>query len=72
MMLSFQIGLKEGMEMLNIFKSYSEKTSILDDFNFYEKREKLLKAKRSTKPAGQADVFEKTDSLVSFSLFLCI
>lgn len=72
MMLSFQIGLKEGMEMLNIFKSYSEKTSILDDFNFYEKREKLLKTKRSTKPAGQADVFEKTDSLVSFSLFLCI
>ncbi|XP_070034978.1 YTH domain-containing protein ECT1 [Nicotiana tomentosiformis] len=61
-----EIGLKEGMEMLNIFKSYSERTSILDDFNFYEKREKLLKAKRSTKPAGQADVFEKTDSLKQF------
>lgn len=53
--------------MLNILKNYSEKTSILDDFNFYENREKLLKAKRSSKPAIQTDVFEKADSLVSFS-----
>jgi len=70
-MLSFQIGLKEGLEMLNILKNYSEKTSILDDFNFYEKREKVLKAKRSSKPAIQPDVYEKADSLVSFSS-LCI
>lgn len=61
-----EIGLKEGLEMLNILKNYSEKTSILDDFNFYEKREKLLKAKRSSKPAIQADVFEKADSLKPF------
>jgi len=45
-----EIKLKQGLEMLNIFKSYSEKTSMLDDFNFYENREKLLKAKRSSKP----------------------
>lgn len=61
-----EIGLKEGLEMLNILKNYSEKTSILDDFNFYEKREKLLKAKRSSKPAIQADAFEKADSLKQF------
>ncbi|KAJ8572640.1 hypothetical protein K7X08_009151 [Anisodus acutangulus] len=61
-----EIGLKEGLEMLNILKNYSEKTSILDDFNFYMKREKVLKAKRSTKPAIQADVFEKADSLKQF------
>lgn len=70
-MLSFQIGLKEGLEMLNILKNYSEKTSILDDFNFYEKREKVLKAKRSSKPVIQADAYEKADSLVSF-YSLCI
>ncbi|XP_016539001.1 YTH domain-containing protein ECT4 isoform X3 [Capsicum annuum] len=61
-----EIGLKEGLEMLNILKNYSEKTSILDDFNFYEKREKVLKAKRSSKPAIQADVFEKADSVRQF------
>ncbi|XP_059313531.1 YTH domain-containing protein ECT1 [Lycium ferocissimum] len=61
-----EIGLKEGLEMLNILKNYSEKTSILDDFNFYEKREKVLKAKRSPKPAIQADVFEKAESLKQF------
>ncbi|CAH2068708.1 unnamed protein product [Thlaspi arvense] len=44
-----EIGLKQGIEMLNIFKSYSERTSVLDDFNFYESREKVLKAKRSSK-----------------------
>ncbi|KAL1338212.1 hypothetical protein AAHE18_10G195300 [Arachis hypogaea] len=33
---------QEGLEMLNIFKSYSVKTSLLDDFDFYENREKFL------------------------------
>ncbi|VVA24339.1 PREDICTED: YTH [Prunus dulcis] len=46
-----EIGLKQGLEMLNIFKSYTAKTSLLDDFIFYEDREKSLKAKRSSKPA---------------------
>ncbi|XP_061376014.1 YTH domain-containing protein ECT4-like [Gastrolobium bilobum] len=44
-----EIGLKEGLEMLNIFKSYPAKTSLLDDFDFYEKREKLFCSQRSTK-----------------------
>ncbi|KAL3651524.1 hypothetical protein CASFOL_004526 [Castilleja foliolosa] len=42
-----EIGLKQGLEMLSIFKSYSETTSVLDDFNFYENREKALKAKKN-------------------------
>ncbi|KAL6176506.1 hypothetical protein ACLB2K_053139 [Fragaria x ananassa] len=46
-----EIGLKQGLEMLNIFKSYEPKTSLLDDFNFYENREKSLQAKRGSKPA---------------------
>ncbi|KAM0972496.1 hypothetical protein ACFX19_020505 [Malus domestica] len=46
-----EIGLKQGLEMLNIFKSYTAKTSLLDDFTFYENREKSLQAKRSNKPA---------------------
>ncbi|XVE94190.1 hypothetical protein REPUB_Repub01dG0260400 [Reevesia pubescens] len=46
-----EIGLKQGLEMLNIFKSYSAKTSLLDDFGFYENREKTLNAKKNYKPA---------------------
>ena len=46
-----EVGLKQGLEVLNIFKSYSEKSSLFDDFTFYENREKSLQAKRSLKPA---------------------
>ncbi|PSS00290.1 YTH domain-containing family protein like [Actinidia chinensis var. chinensis] len=53
-----EIGLKQGIEMLNIFKSYLAKNSILDDFDFYEHREKLLKAKVSNKKASsQTDMY---------------
>ncbi|KAL3625659.1 hypothetical protein CASFOL_030513 [Castilleja foliolosa] len=51
-----EIGLKQGLEMLGIFKNYSERTSVLDDFNFYENREKSFKAKKNAKSASQIDV----------------
>nr|XP_027108935.1 LOW QUALITY PROTEIN: YTH domain-containing protein ECT4 [Coffea arabica] len=57
-----EIGLKQGLEMLSIFKSYSAKTSLLDDFKFYGGREKSLKAHRSTKPTLQTDVLKEDDS----------
>ncbi|KAL6545712.1 YT521-B-like domain [Orobanche gracilis] len=50
-----EIGLKQGLEMLSIFKNYSERTSVLDDLSFYENREKSLKAKRAAKPASQVN-----------------
>ncbi|PIN08072.1 putative high-glucose-regulated protein [Handroanthus impetiginosus] len=56
-----EIGLKQGLEMLSIFKSYSEKTSVLDDFNFYENREKTLKVKRNAKPASQTNSIKRGD-----------
>ncbi|XP_058097704.1 YTH domain-containing protein ECT1-like isoform X2 [Magnolia sinica] len=36
-----EIGFSQGLEMLDIFKNYPAKTSILDDFVFYEDGEKL-------------------------------
>ncbi|KAI3803910.1 hypothetical protein L1987_32075 [Smallanthus sonchifolius] len=48
-----EVGLKQGLEMLEIFKSYSAKTSLLDDLRFYENREKLIKAKRVSKEKNQ-------------------
>ncbi|XP_062083780.1 YTH domain-containing protein ECT3 isoform X2 [Humulus lupulus] len=51
-----EIGLKQGLEMLNIFKSYTPKTTLLDDFSFYESREQALQAKRAIKPAATLKV----------------
>ncbi|KAI7748544.1 hypothetical protein M8C21_024112 [Ambrosia artemisiifolia] len=48
-----EVGLKQGLEMLEIFKTYSAKTSLLDDLSFYENREKLIKAKRIVKEKNQ-------------------
>ncbi|KAH7437202.1 hypothetical protein KP509_05G060700 [Ceratopteris richardii] len=39
----------KGSEMLTIFKSYSMKTSILDDFQFYEARQKVMQDNRARK-----------------------
>ncbi|XP_024980537.1 uncharacterized protein LOC112517364 isoform X2 [Cynara cardunculus var. scolymus] len=50
-----EVGMKQGTEMLEIFKSYSAKTSLLDDLSFYEKREKVLKAKRMSKATFQTE-----------------
>ncbi|XVF68255.1 hypothetical protein PTKIN_Ptkin10aG0190700 [Pterospermum kingtungense] len=46
-----EIGLKQGLEMLKIFKNYSAKSSLLEDFGFYGNREKILNAKKNYKPA---------------------
>ncbi|KAF2319998.1 hypothetical protein GH714_021859 [Hevea brasiliensis] len=60
----WSIGLEQGLEMLNIFKSYSAKTSLLDDFNFYENPEKSLHTKKSNKPATlRMEIHENGDFL---------
>uniref|UniRef100_A0A0D9W1Y3 YTH domain-containing family protein n=1 Tax=Leersia perrieri TaxID=77586 RepID=A0A0D9W1Y3_9ORYZ len=41
-----EIGLPQGLEMLKIFKDYQQKTSLLDDFNFYEEKERARCAKK--------------------------
>ncbi|CAH9082182.1 unnamed protein product [Cuscuta europaea] len=62
-----EVGLEEGLEMLNIFKSYSEKSSLLDDFDFYEDREMSLKAKRSSTTSEQgADQFQDNNVHIQF------
>ncbi|PKA54428.1 Cleavage and polyadenylation specificity factor CPSF30 [Apostasia shenzhenica] len=41
-----EIKFLQGTEMLTIFKNYSAKTSILDDFSFYESRQKAMQDRR--------------------------
>eukprot|EP00270_Netrium_digitus_P016000 TRINITY_DN5668_c0_g1_i6.p1 TRINITY_DN5668_c0_g1~~TRINITY_DN5668_c0_g1_i6.p1 ORF type:complete len:763 (-),score=182.53 TRINITY_DN5668_c0_g1_i6:185-2473(-) len=42
-----EVEMQQGLEMLRIFKSYSAKTSILDDFGFYDSRQKALQEKKA-------------------------
>ncbi|KAL5732058.1 YTH domain-containing protein [Ranunculus cassubicifolius] len=45
-----EIRYPQGLEMLNVFKNYLSKTSILDDFSFYESRQKVMQDKRIRSP----------------------
>lgn len=51
--------------MLKIFRRYSAKSSLLDDFGFYENREKTLNAKKNYKSAA---IRQKEDDLAVSSL----
>jgi hypothetical protein len=48
-----QVKFEQAISMLNIFKSFSSKTSILDDFQFYENRQRALQDKRARQQAQQ-------------------
>nr|GMD80690.1 YTH domain-containing protein ECT4 isoform X1 [Ipomoea batatas] len=42
-----EIHYKKGMEMLKIFKNFASRTSLFDDFLFYESREKIMQEDRA-------------------------
>ncbi|XP_021715853.1 YTH domain-containing family protein 2-like [Chenopodium quinoa] len=44
---SQEVKLEQGIEMLKIFKEYDAQTSILDDFEFYDEREKVLQERKN-------------------------
>ncbi|KAJ4874427.1 evolutionarily conserved C-terminal region 8 [Raphanus sativus] len=58
-----QVRLLQGSEVLNIFKNYVAKTSILDDFEFYENREKVMVQKKLRFPPVQ--IKKKEEDLVA-------
>lgn len=45
-----QIILKQGLEVLKLFKNHAEKTSLLDDFMYYENRQRLMQEERARLP----------------------
>ncbi|XP_074579873.1 YTH domain-containing protein ECT4-like isoform X2 [Curcuma longa] len=42
-----EVKLEQGLEMLNIFKKHEYEVSILDDFEFYEEREKAMQERKA-------------------------
>lgn len=42
-----EIRFKKGVEMLKVFKNYTSKTSLLDDFMYYENRQKILQEEKA-------------------------
>ncbi|KAF7145590.1 hypothetical protein RHSIM_Rhsim04G0245600 [Rhododendron simsii] len=42
-----EIRYKQGIEMLKIFKNYKWKTSLLDDFMYYENRQKIMREEKT-------------------------
>ncbi|GAB4851462.1 hypothetical protein Ancab_030864 [Ancistrocladus abbreviatus] len=51
-----EVKLEQGIQVLKIFKLHSSKTSILDDFQFYEARERALQEKKARRQQFQRQV----------------
>lgn len=47
-----EVELEQGNEMLNIFRNYESDSSILDDFDFYEDRQKAMQEKKTQHKAS--------------------
>ncbi|PIN02884.1 putative high-glucose-regulated protein [Handroanthus impetiginosus] len=67
---SQEVKLEQGIEMLKIFKNHDADTSLLDDFNFYDEREKTLverKAKHRASSTGNTTATLTTESINQLS-----
>ncbi|XP_044480601.1 YTH domain-containing protein ECT2-like isoform X2 [Mangifera indica] len=60
-----EVKFSQGIEMLNIFKNYASKTSILDDFEFYESRQKMMQGKKARPSVPHFDHIQKADELTT-------
>lgn len=52
--------MEQGLQLLKIFKDYSSKQCILDDFEFYEDRQKRIQEKKAKQQQFQKQVCEHT------------
>ncbi|KAL0418062.1 UNVERIFIED_CONTAM: YTH domain-containing protein ECT2 [Sesamum radiatum] len=51
-----EVKLEQGIQMLNIFKDHTSKQCILDDFEFYEDRQKRIQEKKAKQQQFQKQV----------------
>lgn len=53
-----EIKLEQGLQMLKLFKEHTSKTCILDDFGFYEVRQKTIQEKKAKQQQYHKQVWE--------------
>lgn len=53
-----EVKLEQGLQMIKIFKDHSSKQCILDDFDFYEDRQKRIQEKKAKQQQFQKQVWE--------------
>ncbi|XP_021615519.1 YTH domain-containing protein ECT4 isoform X2 [Manihot esculenta] len=53
-----EVKLEQGLKMIKIFKDNASKTCILDDFGFYEKRQKIIQEKKTKQQQFQKQVLD--------------
>jgi YTH domain-containing family protein len=53
-----EVKLEQGLQLLKLFKEHVSKTSILDDFSFYETRQKVMQEKRVKQQQFQKKVMD--------------
>ncbi|GAU21278.1 hypothetical protein TSUD_286880, partial [Trifolium subterraneum] len=57
-----EVKFEKGIEILNFLKEYSSKTCILDDFGFYEAREKTILEKKAKEQSFAKEILQVTKS----------
>lgn len=57
-----EVKLEQGLQMLKLFKEHTSKTSILDDFGFYEVRQKTIQEKKAKQQQYRKQVLERKSS----------
>ncbi|KAJ6307176.1 hypothetical protein OIU76_017045 [Salix suchowensis] len=53
-----EVKLEHGLKVIKIFKEHSSKTCILDDFGFYEDREKMIQEKKAKQQQLKKQVWD--------------
>ncbi|KAG7649738.1 YTH domain [Arabidopsis thaliana x Arabidopsis arenosa] len=53
-----EVKLEQGLKVVKIFKEHNSKTCILDDFSFYEARQKTILEKKAKQQQSQKQVWE--------------
>ncbi|KAM0066444.1 putative YTH domain-containing protein [Helianthus debilis subsp. tardiflorus] len=56
-----EVKLAQGLQMIKIFKEHSSKQCILDDFEFYEDRQKKIQQKKAKQQQFQKQVLKSDD-----------
>lgn len=69
--LVLQVSFEHGIDVLKILKGHSSKTSILDDFEFYEGRQKIMQEKKAKQRLLEKQVRVITQ-LLSFQMYAVI